>query len=82
MGRQQPSISLLWFALKHALQSNVPEFKIKLEDNTDIRSKVLSLTPKNRKTLGINKPTLWYVQKHIREDKRIKAYGKVMGKIK
>ena len=64
------------------LQLNVPEFRIKREDNTDIRSKVLSLTPQDRKRLGINKSTLWYMQKHIREGKRIKVYGKVMGKIK
>ena len=64
------------------LQFNVPEFKIKREDNTDIRNKVLSLTPKDRKRLGINKSTLWYMQKRIKEGKKIKVYGKVMGKIK
>ena len=64
------------------LQFNVPEFVIKREDNTDIRSKVLSLTPQDRKKLGINKSTLWYMQKHVREGKRIKVYGKVMGKIR
>ena len=64
------------------LQFSVPEFKIKREDNADIRSKVLSLTPQDRKKLGINKSTLWYMQKHIKEGKRIKVYGKVMGKIR
>ncbi len=66
-----------------------------LDENTDmpsnreiesmgasIRSKVLMLTPQDRKRLGINKSTLWYMQKHVREGKRIKVYGKVMGKIK
>jgi CRISPR-associated protein Cas1 len=62
------------------LQFNVPEFVIKREDNTDIRNKVLSLTPQDRKRLGINKSTLWYMQKHVKEGKRIKVYGKVMGK--
>ena len=64
------------------LQLNMPEFKIKREDNTDIRNEVLSLTPQDRKKLGINKSTLWYMQKHIKEGKRIKVYSKVMGKIK
>ena len=64
------------------LQFNVPEFVIKREDNTDIRSKVLSLTPKNCKTLGINKSTLWYMQKHIREGKKVKIYGKIVSKIR
>ena len=63
------------------LQFNVPEFEIKREDNTNIRSKVASLTPEDRKRLGINKSTLWYMQKHIKEDKRIKVYGKVMEKL-
>ena len=64
------------------LQFNVPEFKIKREDSTDVRSKVLNLTQEDRKRLGINKSTLWYMQKHIRESKRIKVYGKVMSKTK
>ena len=55
---------------------------IKRNDTMDIRSKVLSLTPKDRKRLGINKSTLWYMQNHIKEGKRIKVYGKVIGKIK
>lgn len=63
------------------LQFNVPEFVIKRDDNTDIRSKVLGLTPKDRKRLGINKSTLWYMQKHIREGKKIKIYGKIVNKL-
>jgi len=64
------------------LQFNIPEFEIKREDNTDIRNKVLSLTVQDRKRLGINKSTLWYMQKYIKEGKRIKVYGKVIGKIR
>ena len=60
----------------------VSRFKIKLEDNTGIRNKALNLTPQDRKRLGINKSTLLYMQRHIREGKRIKVYGKVMGKIR
>ena len=57
-------------------------FEIKQEDNADIHSKVLSLTPQDRKRLGINKSTLWYMQKNIREGKRIKVYDKVKGRMK
>ena len=39
-------------------------------------------TPEDRKRLGINKSTLWYMQKYIREGKRIKVYDRVMGKIR
>ena len=64
------------------LQFDIPPIKIKREDNIVIRNKVLSLTPEDSKRLGINKSTLWYIQRHIKEGKRIKVYGKVMGKIK
>ena len=57
-------------------------FEIKREDNADIHSKVLSLTQQDRKRLGINKSTLWYMQKNIREGKRIKVYDKVKGRMK
>ncbi len=56
-------------------------FELKREDSTDICNKVLSLTPQDRKRLGINKSILWYMQKHVREGKRIKVYGKVMDKL-
>ncbi len=46
-----------------------------------IRSKVLMLTPQDRKRLGINKSTLWYMKKNIKEGKRIKVYDKVLKKL-
>ena len=46
-----------------------------------IRSNVLSLTPQDRKRLGINKSTLWYMQKHIKEGKRVKIYSKIVNKL-
>jgi CRISPR-associated protein Cas1 len=63
------------------LQFSIPEIKIKREDNAEIRNKVLSLTPEDHKRLSINKSTLWYMQKHIKEGRKIKVYGKVMGKL-
>ncbi|MEM0143651.1 MAG: hypothetical protein QXL94_06840, partial [Candidatus Parvarchaeum sp.] len=63
-------------------QFKVPEFRIKREDSTDIRNKVLNLTLQDRKRLGINKSTLWYIQKHIKEGKKVKVYGKVVEKIR
>ncbi len=41
-----------------------------------------NLIPQDRKRLGINKSTLWYMQKHIKEGKRIKVYEKIIGKIR
>jgi len=63
------------------LQFDIPEFEIKRGDTLEIRNKILSLTPEDRKRLNINKSTLWYIQKHIREGKKVKVYRKVMGKL-
>jgi hypothetical protein len=39
------------------------------------------MTPQQRKELDINKSTLWYVQKNLREGKKVKLYDKVEAKI-
>lgn len=44
-------------------------------------SAVLTWRDKRRK-LGINKSTLWYMQKHIKEGKKIKVYNKVKDKVR
>ena len=63
------------------LQFDVPEVKAKRKDNAEIRSKVSSLTPEDRKRLGINKSTLEHIQKHIKEGERIKIYAKIVNKL-
>jgi CRISPR-associated protein Cas1 len=55
---------------------------IKREDRIELRDRIASLTAEDRKKLGINKSTLWYMQKKIKEGKIIKVYGKVMNKIR
>ncbi len=59
----------------------LPEIKLKRNDSTNVKEDILGITPEERKKLGINKSTLWYIQKNIREGKRIKIYNKVMGKL-
>jgi CRISPR-associated protein Cas1 len=39
------------------------------------------MTPDQRKELGINKSTLWYIQKNLREGKKVKLYNKVKAKM-
>jgi CRISPR-associated protein Cas1 len=63
------------------LQFNIPQLNIKREDRIELRDRIASLTAEDRKRLGINKSTLWYMQKHVKEGKRIKVYGKVMSKL-
>jgi hypothetical protein len=40
------------------------------------------MTPENRKKLGINKSTLFYMKKNIKDGKNIKIYDKIIKKIK
>ena len=51
--------------------------KIDRNDDIEVRDKILSITPAERKRLNINKSTLWYRQKAIKEGKRIKLYEKI-----
>jgi CRISPR-associated protein Cas1 len=65
----------------NSLKFSIPKFEINREDPTEVRDRILSLTTEDRKRLGVNKSTLWYQQKHIREGRKIKIYGKVMAKV-
>jgi CRISPR-associated protein Cas1 len=58
--------------------------KIKLigNDNLELKEKILSMTPDERKTLGINKSTLWHIRKNFSEGKTPKIYEKILLKIK
>ena len=43
--------------------------------------KIMSINPEKRKELKINKSTLWYQQKKIKEGKSIKIYSQTRVKI-
>jgi CRISPR-associated protein Cas1 len=59
------------------LDFNIPEIRIERVDNKEVRSKIMSMDPLKIKELGINKFTLWYQQKKIKEGKEIKVYKHV-----
>ena len=40
------------------------------------------MTPEERKRLGINKSTLFYMKKNLQDGKSIKIYDKVFNKLK
>ena len=65
----------------NVLEFNIPDLKITRVDSKDIRSKIMAIDPEKRKELGINKSTLWYQQKKIKEGNIIKVYGKTKVKI-
>ncbi len=65
---------------KH-LEFSIPDIEIKRNDNSQVRDKIMSIDPEKRKELKINKSTLWYQQKKIKEGKSIKIYNKTKVKI-
>jgi CRISPR-associated protein Cas1 len=63
------------------LEFNIPGVPIKRNDDNKTRDFILNMTPDQRKKLGLNKSTLWYIQKNLREGKKVKLYDKVKAKI-
>ena len=66
---------------KITLSFEIPTFIINRSDTKELRNTILQITPEDRKRLGINKSTLWYQQKALREGRKIKVYLKVKNKI-
>jgi len=64
-----------------SLEFTIPDIEIKRNDNSKVRDKIMSIDPEKRKELKINKSTLWYQQKKIKEGKTIKIYNKTKVKI-
>jgi CRISPR-associated protein Cas1 len=67
---------------KKTLEFVIPHVKINRDDDLLIREKILSMSPEERKKLGINKSTLWYLKKNISSKNKIKIYDKVLQKMK
>ena len=59
----------------------IPKMKLKRNDNVELREKILNMTTTERKQLGINKSTLWYIKKNLSEGKTPKIYEKILLKI-
>jgi len=55
--------------------------KLNRDDNLELREKILNMTQQERKKLGINKSTLWYIKKNLSEGKTSKIYQKILLKI-
>lgn len=64
------------------LRFEIPGMPIGRNDDIESRNRIMSMTPEIRKKLKINKSTLWYRQKAIKDGKKIKIYGKVVGGIR
>ena len=63
------------------LEFKIPDIEISRNDTIDIKNRIMSIDPEKRKALKINKSTLWYQQKKIKEGKEIKVYRKMRVRI-
>jgi CRISPR-associated protein Cas1 len=68
-------------AKRKELEFNIPNTKVRRSDPVELRNKILYISTSERKSLGINKSTLWYQQKKIAAGKRVRVYRKVMSKL-
>ena len=64
------------------LEFRIPDIEISRNDTIDVQNKIMSIDPEKRKALKINKSTLWYQQKKIKEGKTLKVYHKTLVNIK
>jgi CRISPR-associated protein Cas1 len=63
------------------LEFKIPKLIISNNDSLELREKILKMTSDERKRLGINRSSLWYMKKNIGNGKRIKLYDKTSTKL-
>ena len=66
---------------KEEFEFIIPKMKWSRNDDVELREKILNMTTEKRKQLGINKSTLWHIQKNLAEGKTPKIYEKILLKI-
>ena len=66
---------------KKELDFMIPKMMLNRNDDLELRDKILNMTHEERKELGINKSTLWYIKKNFSERKTPKIYEKILSRI-
>ncbi len=64
-----------------ALSFDIPMFHLENKANIALNQNILSMTPSQRKALGINKSTLWYQKRAVLRGKPFKLYSKTISRI-
>ncbi|MFC1506394.1 CRISPR-associated endonuclease Cas1 [Thermoproteota archaeon] len=64
------------------IEFDKPHMNLLRTDDTQLRKKILELSQKEARELGIKESTLHYLRKHARDDKPFKVYQKVSVKLK
>jgi CRISPR-associated protein Cas1 len=63
------------------LEFDLPEIQVKRNDESELRDRILNMSPAEYKKLGLRRNTLHYMKKNIRDGKKIKIYDKIMDKL-
>lgn len=63
------------------LSFEIQVLKYERNDDKELREKLMRIPLKDARKMGLNKSTLWYIQKNIREGKKIELYDKVNAKV-
>jgi CRISPR-associated protein Cas1 len=66
---------------KKTIEFVIPHVTINRNDDLLLREKILSMSPEERRKLGINKSTLWYMKKNFADTKTRKIYNKLAEKL-
>jgi len=66
---------------KKEFEFNIPAIRLNRNVDLELREKILNLSAEERKKLGINKSTLWYIKNNLKEGKTINIYDKILSKI-
>ncbi len=59
----------------------IPHVEIN-QDDLLLREKIPTMNPDERRKLGINKSTLWYLEKNVSSKDKIKIYDKILKRSK
>ena len=52
---------------KNEIEFNIPKMRLYRNDNLKLKEKILKMTNEERKGFGINKSTLWYIKKTLKQ---------------
>lgn len=66
---------------KQSISFGEPKVNLVRDDSSNIREKILKMTNKESKKLGIGKSQLWYLKEKAKSDKSFKIYTKVRQKL-
>jgi CRISPR-associated protein Cas1 len=59
----------------------IPVASVHRKDSLVLQRRILSMMPAERRRLGINKSTLWYQKRNLRDRGCVKLYSKVLTKL-